>query len=94
MANAGKIVIISGLSGTFQRKPFGPILELIPLAEQITKLSAACRICYRVADFTQRIVEREEIELIGGSESYIPVCRECFNKGHEDNVNRLRERAM
>ena len=55
-ANEGKIIIVSALSGTFQRRPFGAILELISLAEQITKLSAACRVCFKTADFTQRIV--------------------------------------
>lgn len=34
-ANEGKIVIISALDGTFQRKPFNSILELIPLAEEV-----------------------------------------------------------
>lgn len=82
LANAGKCIIISALNGTFQRKPFGNILELIPLAESITKLSAACKVCFRVAHFTQRIVDSEDIELIGGSETYIPVCRDCFNQGH------------
>lgn len=42
MANLGKTVIIAALDGTFERKPFGRILELIPLAENVTKLDAVC----------------------------------------------------
>mmetsp|Transcript_38459 Transcript_38459/g.44074 ORF Transcript_38459/g.44074 Transcript_38459/m.44074 type:complete len:146 (+) Transcript_38459:15-452(+) len=42
MANLGKIIIIAALDGTFERKPFGRILELIPLAESVTKLDAVC----------------------------------------------------
>lgn len=40
MANQGKVVVIAALDGTFERKPFGRVLELIPLAESITKLDA------------------------------------------------------
>ena len=34
-ANAGKTVIIAALDGTFQRKPFNQILQLVPLAEEV-----------------------------------------------------------
>jgi thymidine kinase len=80
MANNNKIVIVAGLDGTFQRKPFGRILELIPRAEKVTKLSAVCMYCNKDANFTLRIVDDQEIELIGGEESYKPVCRSCFHK--------------
>jgi thymidine kinase len=77
-ANEGKIVIIACLDGTFQRKPFGKILELIPLAEKVTKLSAVCVLCGKSGSFTQRIVANDQVELIGGTESYRPLCRACF----------------
>jgi len=32
LANAGKVVIIAALDGTFQRQPFGELLKLVPLA--------------------------------------------------------------
>ena len=32
MANNGKAVIVSGLDGTFERKPFGTILALVAVA--------------------------------------------------------------
>jgi thymidine kinase len=44
-ANAGKIVVISSLGGTFLRGPFKRILELIPKCEKIKKLSAICKLC-------------------------------------------------
>ena len=34
-ANMGKIVIVAALDGTFQRKPFNQILQLVPLAEEV-----------------------------------------------------------
>jgi len=57
LANSGIIVIIAALDGTFQRKPFGNILNLVPLAEQVTKLSAVCIECGREAAFTRRTID-------------------------------------
>ena len=85
-ANDGKIVIIACLDGTFQRKPFGKILELVPLAEKVTKLSAVCVICGKAGSFTQRIVANDQIELIGGSECYRPLCRGCFYSSNKENT--------
>uniref|UniRef100_A0A674J581 Thymidine kinase n=2 Tax=Terrapene triunguis TaxID=2587831 RepID=A0A674J581_9SAUR len=61
MANAGKTVIVAALDGTFQRKAFGSILNLVPLAESVVKLNAVCMECYREASYTKRLgSEREE----------------------------------
>ena len=38
MANIGKVVLIAALDGTYQRKPFQNIMNLVPLAENVTKL--------------------------------------------------------
>ena len=47
-------VIVAALDGTFQRKPFGDILNLIPLAESVTKLTAVCMVCFGPASFSKR----------------------------------------
>lgn len=57
LANEGHVVIVAALDGTFQRKPFGSVLELIPMAEKVDKLSAVCIDCGREAAFTRRTVE-------------------------------------
>jgi thymidine kinase len=76
-----KHVIVAGLSGDFRREPFGQILELIPLAEQITKLSAFCKLCNdgTPGDFTKRI-EKESTEqtLVGNDNYYLAVCRKHY----------------
>lgn len=77
-ANSGKIVIVSGLDSTFQRKPFGDILQLIPIAEKIEKLTAVCQKCGEDASFSKRTIKSDEVELIGGSDKYIAVCRTCY----------------
>jgi thymidine kinase len=78
MANLGKIVIIAALDGTFQRKPFGHVLDLIPLAENVVKLSAVCLMCHSNGSFTRRLGTETQVELIGGAETYTSVCRKCF----------------
>lgn len=78
MANAGKIVIVAALDGSYQRTAFGDILNLIPLAESVIKLTAVCMSCYREASFTKRIGLEKELEVIGGPEKYMAVCRSCY----------------
>lgn len=55
-ANMGKMVVVAALDGTFERKAFGNIIKLIPLAEKVTKLCAVCVYCTEEAAFTRRIV--------------------------------------
>jgi thymidine kinase len=75
-----KIVHCSGLDGDYKRRPFGHILELIPLADTINKTHAICMGCRNgtPAIFTKRLIESDDIKVIGGSESYMPVCRNCY----------------
>ncbi|XP_027706021.1 thymidine kinase, cytosolic isoform X1 [Vombatus ursinus] len=80
MANAGKTVIVAALDGTFQRKPFGNILNLVPLAESVVKLTAVCMECFREAAYTKRLGVEKEVEVIGGADKYHSVCRLCYFK--------------
>ena len=81
MANMGKVVVVAALDGTFQRKPFGDILSLIPLAEEVTKLKAVCMNCFDDAAFSKRIIieDEDKVEVIGGADKYMAVCRTCFH---------------
>lgn len=45
LAQNGKVVITSALSGTFQREEFNSILELLPKAEKVKMLNAICKFC-------------------------------------------------
>ena len=73
-------IIVAGLDGDFQQKPIGQILNLIPLSNKCIKLNSVCNICKdgTEAPFTLRIIESKETILIGGTESYIPVCRRHY----------------
>jgi len=78
MANNGKTVIVAALDGSYQRTGFGDILNLIPLAESVIKLTAVCMMCFEEASFTKRIGREKELEVIGGAEKYMAVCRKCY----------------
>jgi thymidine kinase len=75
MANSGKLVIIAGRDGTFERRPFGHTLGLVSCCESITKLSAVCTETGQDAPFTRRIVESA---LINGSEICRPASRAVY----------------
>lgn len=78
MANMGKTIIVAALDGTFQRKPFGNILNLVPLAESVVKLNAVCMQCFKEASYTKRLGAEQEVEVIGGADKYQAVCRVCY----------------
>ncbi|KAH7832433.1 Thymidine kinase [Monocercomonoides exilis] len=77
-ANDGKIVIVSALDGTFQRKRFNDVVDLIPMCESVVKLTSVCMICGGTAAFSKRIVADKSVELVGGAEAYTAVCRKCY----------------
>jgi thymidine kinase len=81
-ANLGKHVTIASLDGTWLRQPFGQICELLPLAENVEKLSAVCMCCReRDASFTIRInTDNVSTIQIGGAELYKAACRACWNQ--------------
>lgn len=60
-------------------QPFGQILELVPCAESVVKLKAVCMVCYREAAFTKRLGSETAVEVIGGADKYMAVCRSCFH---------------
>lgn len=86
LANLGKIVIVACLDGTFQRRPFESTVGLISIAESICKLSAVCMGCYRPAAFSKRLGNETAIEVIGGADMYVAVCRECYHDPHNHNI--------
>ena len=83
-------VIIGGLDGDFQRNPIGDILELIPYSDKCIKLNAYCNICKdeTKAPFSFRLINSNDKVLIGGSESYVPVCRKHYlNLQNNKSIN-------
>ena len=77
----GKIVVVAGLDGDYKRNKFGSVLDIIPLANSVTKLTARCELCDRRASFTLRKTQETRTELIGGANVYMPVCRQHYLDG-------------
>jgi len=93
-ANDGKIVLIASLDGTYKRESFGNIVNLLPISEKITKLSAICMKCGADAAFTGRKVHASEVELIGGSEIYSPLCRKCYHSTDHTEINQMKNQHV
>ena len=81
MCDLGKEVHVCGLDGDYLRRPFGEILNLIPICDTYTKLHALCMSCKNgtYASFTKKITKSNNLIEIGSTEMYIPVCRKCYN---------------
>lgn len=81
-ANEGRIVIVSALNGTFERKPFHSITQLLPLCDEVLQLCAVCTLCGKDAPFSKLLISApqnlKDGKLIGGAESYAARCRACF----------------
>jgi thymidine kinase len=82
LALAGKRVIIAGLDMDFKGRPFGPMPNLLAVAEYITKVHAICQHCGNLATHSYRLVHESGTVLLGEKESYEPRCRTCYSMGN------------
>lgn len=80
LANRGVRVLIAGLDMDYLGKPFGPIPNLLAIAEYVTKVHAICILCGNLANHSHRTVAGSSRIMLGEQESYVPLCRSCFNK--------------
>lgn len=79
LADRGIRVIVAGLDTDFKGRPFGPIPEIMAIAEEVTKVHAVCVDCGYTANCSHRTINNESLILLGEKESYVPLCRECNN---------------
>jgi thymidine kinase len=81
LAASGVRVIIAGLDQDFRGAPFGPMPQLMALAEDVTKLHAICAVCGEEASRTQRLIDNQPasfdqpVVVVGASELYEARCR-------------------
>jgi thymidine kinase len=80
LANTGIRVIVAGLDMDYLGKPFGPIPELMAIAEYITKVHAICIACGNLAHYSHRTSTEEKLVLLGERDNYEPLCRSCYNE--------------
>jgi thymidine kinase len=85
LANMGIRVIVAGLDMDFKGIPFGPIPELMAVADHIDKVHAICVKCGNVAQFSHRLSDKEQTVLLGEKDVYEPLCRGCFRELNQVN---------
>jgi len=88
LAGAGKQLIIAGLDLDYLGRPFEPIPSLMLRAEYVTKALAVCHRCGGPGLFTQRVVQSDELVVLGAQDSYEARCRRCFDpkEAHQESL--------
>ena len=82
LANQGKRVIVSGLDMDYKGKPFGPMPNLLAIAEYVTKVHAVCSKSGKMASYTHRIVDSDDLILLGDTKKYQALSRKEFIKSN------------
>ena len=82
LANSGKRVIVAGLDMDFRGKPFGPMPYLLAIAEYVTKVHAVCSKSGKMASYTHRIIDNDELILLGDIKKYQALSRKEFLKSN------------
>ena len=70
LANNGIRVIVAGLD----------MPGLCAIADEVSKVHAICVKCGQLASFSHRTVKNDKQVLLGETEEYEPLCRECYQQ--------------
>jgi thymidine kinase len=85
LALRGRRVIMAGIDTDFRGEPFGPMPQLLCVAEVVDKLHAICVLCGAPASRNQRLIDGKParydspIVMVGGAEAYEARCRACHS---------------
>ena len=85
LANRGVRVIVAGLDMDYQGIPFGPMPALCAIADEVTKVHSICVKCGSLAYVSHRKVQNDKRVLLGETQEYEPLCRECYQKAIKNN---------
>lgn len=90
LALRGRRVILAGIDTDFRGEPFGPMPQLMCVAEVVDKLHAICVLCGSPASRNQRLINGKPaaydspIVMVGGAEAYEARCRACHSVAPSD----------
>jgi thymidine kinase len=90
LASSGRRVILAGTDTDFRGEPFGPMPQLLAVAELVDKLHAICVVCGNPASRNQRLIGGRPARydsptiMVGGDESYEARCRSCHSVPRRD----------
>ncbi len=82
LALQGIRVIVAGLDMDFKGRPFGPMPDLLAVAEYVTKVHAICQHCGNLATHSFRLVTKDDTVVLGEKETYEARCRNCYHMGN------------
>jgi len=94
LAGRGIRVVLAGTDTDFRGEPFGPMGDLMAVAEQVDKLRAICVVCGDLACRNQRLIDGRPARydsptiMVGGRESYEARCRHCHRVPRADEDQR------
>ena len=80
LAERGIRVICAGLDMDYKGEPFGPMPALMAVAEDVYKTHAICVRCGDLAWVSHRLVQNDRRVLLGETETYEPLCRNCYRQ--------------
>ena len=80
LANRGVRVIVAGLDMDFKGNPFGPMPNLMAIAEYVTKVHAICTRTGQLAHHSFRKNNNDNLIMLGETEEYEPLSRAAFYK--------------
>ena len=74
-------LFLVGLDGDSHRRPFGQLLECIPLADRVERITAFCRNCANgtpgLFSHRRRGPQDQQV-IVGGADVYETLCRSCY----------------
>ena len=82
LALRGIRVIVAGLDMDYKGQPFGPMPNLLAVAEYITKVHAICHHCGNLATHSYRLSDQKDQIVLGEKDLYEPRCRVCYEMGN------------
>ena len=78
--------IAAGLDVDYRGMPFGPMPNLLAVAEYITKVHAICQHCGNLATHSYRLSDEESTVVLGEQDRYEARCRTCYHMGNILNL--------
>jgi|TARA_B110000879_G_scaffold66254_1_gene92862 thymidine kinase len=85
LANSGIRVIVAGLDMDFKGQPFGPMPNLMAIAEYVTKVHAICVKTGNLANYSHRLTNNDGLVELGAIENYQPLSREAYFAALEED---------
>ena len=59
------------------------VLDVVSVADTVTKLAGKCAYCAKEALFSLRIAADSRQAVVGGADKYAPVCRQHYRELHQ-----------